>query len=160
MILTGPTRTPSGPLCLPDQWPLSWAHPSVTRSSSCSQPLEQPRQSPLQIGSQQPLRDPFSAIVSGQMALRLHTAPQAHPRLPAASGKGRESSRNSSGKPSSFSNPNGLGRLGHQAVPTAPFWPRCSMAFPDLGFMRPRTETLPSVSLPGLTAEEVSGWTC
>lgn len=43
MILTGPTRAPSGLLCLPDQWPLSWAHPSVTRSSSCSQPLEQPR---------------------------------------------------------------------------------------------------------------------
>lgn len=43
MILTGSIRAPSGPLCLPDQWPLSWAHPSVTRSSSCSQPLEQPR---------------------------------------------------------------------------------------------------------------------
>lgn len=68
MILTGPTRAPSGLLCLPDQCPLSWAHPSVTRSSSCSQPLEQPRPSPLQIGSQQPLGDPFSAIVSGQMA--------------------------------------------------------------------------------------------
>ena len=75
MILTDHTRVPSGPLCLPDQWPLSRAHPSVTRSSSCSQPLEQPRPSPLQIGSQQPLRDPFSAIVSGQMAFPLHTAP-------------------------------------------------------------------------------------
>lgn len=112
MILTDPTRVPPGPLCLPDQWPLSRAHPSVTRSSSCSQPLEQPRPSPLQIGSQQPLRDPFSAIVSGQMALPLHTAPQAQPRLPAAPGKGRECPQSSSGKPSSFSNPTVLTWLG------------------------------------------------
>lgn len=90
MILTGPTRAPLGPLCLPDQWPLSWAHPSVTRSSSCSQPLEQPRPSLLQIGSQQPLGDPFSAIVSGQMALPLLTAPQAWPWLPAATGRSGE----------------------------------------------------------------------
>lgn len=112
MILTGPTRVPSGPLCLPDQWPLSRAHPSVTQSSSCSQPLEQPRPSPLQIGSQQPLRDPFSAIVSGQMAFPLHTAPQAQPRLPASPGKGRECPQSSSGKPSSFSNPTVLIWLG------------------------------------------------
>lgn len=129
MILTGSIRAPSGPLCLPDQWPLSWAHPSVTRSSSCSQPLEQPRPSPLQIGSQQPLRDPFSAIVSGQMALPLHTAPQAQPRLPAASGKGRESPRSSSGKPCSLSKPDNLARLGQQTVPTAQFWPRHPVSF-------------------------------
>lgn len=129
MILTGSIRAPSGPLCLPDQWPLSWVHPSVTRSSSCSQPLEQPRPSPLQIGSQQPLGDPFSAIVSGQMALPLHAAPQAQPRLPAASGKGRESPPSSSGKPSSHSIPSNLSRLGRQTVPTAQFWPRHQCPF-------------------------------
>lgn len=102
------------------------------------------------------LGDPFSAIVSGQMVLPLHTAPQAQPRLPAASGKGRESPRSYSRKPSSFSNPTNLARLGQQTVPIAQFWPRCPVAFPqlDLGFMRPGTET-PSVSLTAPRAGEV-----
>lgn len=75
MILTGPTRAPSGLLCLPDQWPLSWAHPSVTRSSSCSQPLEQPRPVTTTNWLSTAAWRPFSAIVCGQMSFPLHTAP-------------------------------------------------------------------------------------
>jgi hypothetical protein len=115
MILTGPTRAPSRLLCLPDQWPLSWAHPSVTQSSSCSQPLEQPRPSPLQIGSQQSLGDPFSAIVSGQMAFPLHTALQAQPRLPAASEKGGLEPF----QKTLLLNQDNLARLGQETHPTA-----------------------------------------
>lgn len=124
MILTGPTRAPSGLLCLPDQWPLSWAHPSVTRSSSCSQPLEQPRPVTTTNWLSTAAWRPFFAIVCGQMSFPLHTAPGGPAR--AACCFWERGSLSFSRKPSltSFSNWYNLGRLGQETPPDSAVLPR------------------------------------